>query len=284
MKIKKAVIPAGGLGTRFHPVSLSIPKEMLPIIDRPILQIAVEELIDYGVEEIIIVISPWKTMIEEYFKESANAGGLFSSHRPKNSHDVRFTYIAQDEAKGLGHAVYLTREAAGADPFFLVLPDDVFNPEDSNLQALAHVYERDRGSVVTLEKVPEEDVHRYGIVKGEPLRNDVLKIDSLVEKPAPEDAPSDLAVIGRYLLAPDIFDALEKTKPGRHGELQLTDALNILAREHRVFGCEHAGRRYDCGTIEGWITANIRMLLASRKHDDDFRRLVRKILSETSED
>jgi UTP--glucose-1-phosphate uridylyltransferase len=265
MNVKKAVIAAGGRGTRFHPVTLTIPKEMLPVINRPVLQLAVEELIGCGVEEIVIVISPGKTMIPDYFKESARACGLLVNHDGERDADVRFTYVVQEEPRGLGHAVGLGRNAVGSEPFFLVLPDDIFDPLEPNLAVMAGICEERGGSVMAVARVPAAETGRYGIIDGTPVAERVYRVRSLVEKPPVGRAPSDLAVFGRYVLSPDIFDVLRETPPGRNGEIQITDALNALAARQPVFGYEHTGQRHDCGTVEGWLLTNIRFWQAHRR-------------------
>lgn len=249
-RITKAVIAAGGSGTRFYPVTNTVPKEMLPVNHKPLIQLAVEELVSCGIQMITIVISPDKLMIRDYF-----TGG-----NPAGLHDaVDIRYVVQEKPRGLGHAVGLTRDSVDANPFILLLPDDVFIVGESPLGKMMEIYEQYGGSAVAIGRVLPTEVSRYGIIRANKLDDRIYRVKSLTEKPAQEKAASDLAVFGRYILSPDIFQILRNTKTGRNGEIQLTDALDTLSRTGPVFGYEFTGNRYDCGTPEGWVETNVNL-------------------------
>ncbi|MDH4335181.1 MAG: UTP--glucose-1-phosphate uridylyltransferase GalU [Chloroflexota bacterium] len=286
MRVRKAVIPAAGFGTRFLPATKAVPKEMLPLVDRPIIQYAVEEAVASGIEQIIIVIASGRSAIEEHFDSHPalerwleDRGQIELLRAVRRITEVgTIAFVHQKEQLGLGHAVLMAKELVGDEPFAVMLPDDVMlNPGGTPVTGqLIEQYSAHRGSVIALHRVSREDTSRYGIVA--PLREEhrLVEIGDLVEKPPPDEAPSDLAVLGRYILSPKIFDKLETTQRGAGGEIQLTDALRALAREQPVFGYRFEGVRHDAGTRLGWLKANVALSLESDEADE-FRAYVRSL-------
>ena len=278
MRVRKAVLPAAGFGTRFLPATKAIPKEMIPLVDRPIIQYAVEEAVASGIEQIIIVIASGRSAIEEHFdsnpalerwlEERGDIEVLRAVRRMSEIGTIAFVH--QKEQLGLGHAVLMAKELVGDEPFAVLLSDDVMlNPGGKPVtEQLIDQHRAHRGSMIALQRVPRDDVGRYGIVA--PLRGEgrLVEIGDLVEKPSVADAPSDLAVLGRYILSPRIFDKLETTQRGAGGEIQLTDAIRALSREQPVFGYQFEGVRHDAGTRLGWLKANIAMSLDSDDADE----------------
>jgi UTP--glucose-1-phosphate uridylyltransferase len=263
--IKKAVITAAGWGTRFLPVTKSQPKEMLPLLDKPIIQYSVEEVIACGIELVVIVTAFGKRAIEDYFDRNyeleqvlARKGEtkLLESVR-RSSNMVDIGYIRQKEQSGLGHAVLTAKNMIGNGPFALLLPDDLFEKREEVLGNMIQIYEKYGGAVVAVKQVTEEEISRYGIIKGKHVGECIYQVTDLVEKPRPEDAPSNLAIMGRYVLVPEIFKVLENTKPGRNGEIQLTDALRTLLQNQPIYGYEFEGERYDAGTPLGLLETTI---------------------------
>ncbi|HEY4553071.1 MAG TPA: UTP--glucose-1-phosphate uridylyltransferase GalU [Bacillaceae bacterium] len=263
--IKKAVIPAAGLGTRFLPATKAQPKEMLPIVDKPAIQFVVEEAIQSGIEEIIIVTGRNKRAIEDHFDKSVELEVLLENSGKKEMLDIvqnisnmaDIHYVRQKEPLGLGHAVYCARKFIGSQPFAVLLGDDLI---DSDVPALAQMikqFERVKSTVLGCKEVPFSEVSKYGIVDHGLQENEVYSVLGLVEKPAPALAPSTQAIIGRYILTPSIFGMLEKVKPGKNGEIQLTDALSLLLEEERVFSYSLIGKRYDVGDKLGLLQASI---------------------------
>jgi UTP--glucose-1-phosphate uridylyltransferase len=269
MKIKKAVITAAGWGTRFLPVTKSQPKEMLPLVNKPLIQYSVEEAIACGVELVVIVTSLGKRAIEDYFDRSYELEQVLIQkgevemaekiHRLCTMVDI--TYVRQKEQLGLGHAVLSCKKIIGDEPFILLLPDDLFEYQEMVLKNMIAVYDRFQGSVVAVKRVSEREVCRYGIIDAEQRDNRIFQVNDMVEKPPFEDAPSDLAIMGRYILMPEIFQILEETLPGRGGEIQLTDGLKGLARQRSVYAYEFEGERYDAGTPLGWLQTTIALAL-----------------------
>ncbi len=268
-KIRKAIIPAAGLGTRFLPATKAQPKEMLPIVDKPTIQYVIEEAVASGIEDIIIVTGRNKRAIEDHFDRSVELE-LFLQE--KNKPDLLemvqgiadladIHYVRQKEAKGLGHAIYCARKFIGNEPFAVLLGDDIIQAEVPVLRQLMECYEAHPGTVVGVQEVPQAAVDKYGIVAPQKLGDGVYRALDLVEKPEPADAPSNLAILGRYIIEPDIFAILENLPPGRGGEIQLTDALRVLAQAGRVYACEFTGRRYDVGDKLGFITATVEYAL-----------------------
>jgi len=278
VRVRKAVLPAAGFGTRFLPASKAIPKEMMPLVDRPIIQYAVEEAVSAGIEQIIIVISSGRSAIEDHFdsdpvlerwlEERGDIEMLRAVRRISEIGTIAFVH--QKEQLGLGHAVLMAKELVGDEPFAVLLSDDVIvNPGGKPVTGqLIEIYQAHRGSVIALQRVPRSEVSRYGVVDPRHEEGPLVEIGDLVEKPSVEDAPSDLAVLGRYVLSPKIFDILESTQRGAGGEIQLTDAIRDLSHEQPVFGYQFSGVRHDAGTRIGWLQANIAMSLESDDADE----------------
>jgi UTP--glucose-1-phosphate uridylyltransferase len=264
VKVKTAVFPVAGRGTRFLPATKASPKEMLPIVDKPLIQYAVEEALDAGVTKLIFITGSSKRAIEDHFdsdpelEKALTAAGkedLLQSIRGIVPEGVSCIYIRQGEPLGLGHAVLCARPAVGDEPFFIHLADDLIAGSPPCLRQMAMEYERHEGSVIAVEEVPQEDTSSYGIVAVNDA--DDHRITQIVEKPAPEQAPSRLAVVGRYLLAPEIFDKLETTGRGAGGEIQLTDAIADLLNDQPVFAYAFEGQRFDCGSKLGYLKATV---------------------------
>ncbi len=263
--LRKALFPVAGFGTRFLPATKAIPKEMLPIVDKPLIQYGVEEAVSSGIKEIIMITGRGKTAIEdhfdrspelEHFLEEKGKEGLLKDVKAI-SEMVEVLYLRQKIQLGLGHAVLCGERAIGNEFFAVLLGDDVVDSKVPVIAQLIGVFERYHHSVLAVEEVPEKEVHRYGVIEGEEVEEGVYRVKRIVEKPRPEDAPSNLAVIGRYILSPSIFDALKRTEPGVGGEIQLTDAISILLKEEPVYACRFEGRRYDGGDKLGLIKAAI---------------------------
>jgi UTP--glucose-1-phosphate uridylyltransferase len=272
--IRKAVFPAAGLGTRFLPATKAQPKEMLPLVDKPTIQYGVEEAVASGVTDLILVTGRGKNAIEDHFDRSAELEAFLESRGKteqleevrKISNLINLSYVRQGEPRGLGHAVLVTRALVGNEPFAVILGDDVIDAEPPALKQMIDVYEHVNGPVLCVERVPEEDVSSYGIVEIQPdavtdaLSGDgprVHRIKDLVEKPAREEATSNLAIIGRYILTPDIFTALEATAEDRSGEIQLTNGLRRLLKERPLYACEVQGVRHDTGNKLGYLKATV---------------------------
>ena len=267
-KIRKAIIPAAGLGTRFLPATKAQPKEMLPIVDKPAIQFIMEEAMASGIEEILIITGRNKRSIEDHFDRSLEleqqlrAQGKYDLLKMvEDISDVTVHFIRQKEAKGLGHAVLCARQFVGDEPFAVLLGDDLVDSAVPCLSQLIDVYLELGGSVLGVQPVPRAQVSQYGIVDPRPVKPNVWQAVNLVEKPAVEEAPSDLAVLGRYVLTPEIFDLLENTAPGRGGEIQLTDAICALAAREKVYAYQFDGRRYDIGDKEGFLEATVEQAL-----------------------
>jgi UTP--glucose-1-phosphate uridylyltransferase len=283
IKVRSAVFPVAGRGTRFLPATKASPKEMLPIVDKPLIQYAVEEAIDAGATKLIFVTGSSKRAIEDHFDsdpelESALSRGgkddLLQSIRDIVPKGVSCIYIRQGEPLGLGHAVLCARAAVGDEPFFVHLADDLIAGEPPCLTQMAAEHERHGGSVIAVETVPQEDTSSYGIV----AVNDESRITQVVEKPAPEDAPSNSAVVGRYLLAPEVFDKLETTGRGAGGEIQLTDAIADLLAESPVYAYSFSGERFDCGSKLGYLKATVSYGLNHPSTGDEFRKHLKDLL------
>ncbi len=285
-KVRKLVIPAAGMGTRFLPATKSQPKEMLPLVDRPIIDYAVEEALASGIQQVILVIAENKGAIENYFKrspelecfleEKGETGILNAVCRIAEGADIRF--VKQKEPLGLGHAVLQARELVGDEPFALLLPDDlIFGPVPA-LKQMLEVFYRYGGPVLAVERVAQEDIGRYGVIKPREMAERTHQVLDIIEKPAPGEAPSDLAVVGRYILTPGIFDILERTPPGRNREIQLTDGLKISLREQAMFAYENEGVRYDAGTPLGWLEATAALALEHPEFGPPYREFLRGLL------
>ena len=269
MSIRKAVFPAAGWGTRFLPATKAQPKEMLPLVDKPIIQYAVEEAVNAGANEIVIVTASGKRAIEDHFDNSfeleqalakKGADALLAQVRAI-SELAEISYIRQKEQLGLGHAVWVTRNLVGNQPFAVILSDDVIDSEVPCLKQMVDVFERYGGSVLAVERVPKTQIGSYGVIAATQVAERVYRVEDLVEKPDPEEAPSNLGIVGRYILTPRIFDLLGETKPGKGGEIQLTDGLRALLHEEPIFAYEFEGRRYDAGAKIGFLRATVEMAL-----------------------
>ena len=264
MPISKAVIPAAGLGTRFLPATKAMPKEMLPIVTKPLIQYGVEEAMQAGITDMAIVTGRGKRALEDHFDisyelehqiQGSDKEGLLAETR-QIMDSCTFSYTRQVEMKGLGHAILVGGKLIGKEPFAVILADDYCVTEgDGVLTQMVQLYAQYQCSIVAIEEVPRDETYKYGVIAGEEETDGVYRISDMVEKPAPEDAPSNLAIIGRYILTPDIFDIIENTPPGKNGEMQITDALLAQAKEGRVIGYKFKGRRFDCGSVDGFIEA-----------------------------
>jgi UTP--glucose-1-phosphate uridylyltransferase len=278
VRVRKAVLPAAGFGTRFLPASKAIPKEMMPLVDRPIIQYAVEEAVAAGIEQIIIVIASGRSAIEDHFDSNPtlerwleDRGDIEMLRAVRRISEIgTIAFVHQKEQLGLGHAVLMAKELVGEEPFAVLLSDDVMlNRGGKGVTAqLIETYQAHRGSVIALQRVPRGEVSRYGIVAPRHQEGPLVEIEDLVEKPSPDDAPSDLAVLGRYVLTPKIFDVLESTPRGAGGEIQLTDAITTLSHEQPVFGFQFEGIRHDAGTRLGWLKATVALALESDDADE----------------
>ena len=263
-KINKCLFPAAGYGTRFLPATKAMPKEMLPIVNKPLIQYGVEEALEAGITNMAIVTGRGKRAIEDHFDISYELENQIKGS-PKESllTDIRavidrcvFTYTRQIEMKGLGHAVLTGRPLIGDEPFAVILADDLcFSDNTAVLKQMVEIYEKYGVCVVAVQEVEMEDVSKYGVIKGDEVEERIFKVDYMVEKPSKEEAPSNLAVIGRYILIPEIFDILETLPPGKNGEIQLTDALLKLAEQGKVLAYKFKGRRFDCGSVSGFVEA-----------------------------
>ena len=262
--IKKCLFPAAGYGTRFLPATKSMPKEMLPVVDKPLIQYGVEEAMEAGMNHIGIVTGRGKRALADHFDVSyelehqisgSSKEGLLGDIR-KVLDECTFSYTRQREMKGLGHAILTGETLIGREPFGVILADDLCVGDGGGVLAqMAAIYAKYRCSVVAIEEVPHEEVYKYGVIEGSELEDGVFVVSKMVEKPDPEEAPSNLAIIGRYILTPDIFDVLRDTPPGRNGEIQITDALQIQARHNMVLAYRFKGQRFDCGSVDGFVSA-----------------------------
>ncbi len=285
MKVRKALFPAAGLGTRFLPITKAIPKEMLPLVDKPLIQYCVEEAIASDIEEIIIVTGMGKTAIEDHFDTSFQLEWVLKEKGKDDllkvvrdvSNLVHFSYTRQKEAKGLGHAVLCGRNLIGSEPFAVFLGDDIIDAEVPCMRQMIDVYDEKGCSVLAVKRVPGKDVSSYGIIKGREVARGLYEVMDLVEKPSVNEAPSDLAIIGRYLLTPEIFDCIESTPPGRGGEMQLTDAIGELLKHQRVYALEFDGERFDAGDKLGFIKANIAFALKRPDLRDGLSRFIKML-------
>lgn len=285
--IKKAIIPAAGLGTRFLPATKAQPKEMLPIVDKPTLQYIIEEAISSGIEEILIITGRNKSSIENHFDKSVElelelekSGKIELLEQVRRvSNMVNIHYIRQKEPKGLGHAIYCAKSFIGQEPFAVLLGDDiVYNDKNPCLAQMISVYNQNQVSVLGVQRVPKTEVSKYGIVAGERTADRLHRVQDLVEKPKMEESPSDIAILGRYIITPAIFEILARTKPGKGGEIQLTDALKELAQKEQMFAYEFDGRRYDVGDKQGFLEATVEYALRRGDLRADFLRYLRDVV------
>ncbi len=287
MSIRKAVITAAGLGTRFLPATKSQPKETLPIVDTPMIQYVVEEALASGIQQIIIVTSAGKKAIaiEDYFDRSleleraleqkGDLALLERMRRISNLADV--CYVCQKEQRGLGDAVLTAKEVVGNEPFAVLLPDDIIDAAEPALKQMLRVYEKYKCSVVAIERVPIEDASSYGIIEPKRVEDRVYQVKRMIEKPPQDKAPSNMGIVGRYILMPEIFDALKRTKPGAGGEIQLTDALDFLIKEQQVYAYEFEGNRYDAGNPLGLLKASVELALKRPDIGAPFRKYLQEL-------
>jgi UTP--glucose-1-phosphate uridylyltransferase len=281
--IRKAVFPAAGLGTRFLPATKAQPKEMLPLVDKPIIQYGVEEAVASGADNIILVTGRGKNAIEDHFDVSIELESFLEARGKKDlaaeirqiSNRVNFSYVRQGEPLGLGHAVLVTRTLVGEEPFAVILADDVIDADPPAVRQMIEVFEDVQGPVLAIERVPRESVSSYGIIDADEIRPGVYRIRDLVEKPPRAEAPSDLAIIGRYVLTPDIFPALEATARDRTGEIQLTNGLRRLLKERPIFGCRIDGVRHDTGNKLGFLKAVVYFALKRPDLGEEFAEYLR---------
>ncbi|NLZ35487.1 UTP--glucose-1-phosphate uridylyltransferase GalU [Clostridium isatidis] len=278
MKVRKAIIPAAGLGTRFLPATKAQPKEMLPIVDKPTIQYIIEEAVASGIEEILIVTGRNKKCIEDHFDRSVE----LELELEKNKKDEMLEmvreisdiadihYIRQKEPRGLGHAILCARAFVGNEPFAVLLGDDVVDAEVPCLKQLMDCYDEYKTSILGVQTVPKDDVNKYGIVDGLHIEDRVYKVKNLVEKPAIEEAPSNVAILGRYIITPQIFNILEQTKPGKGGEIQLTDALQTLISQEAMYAYNFEGKRYDVGDKFGFLQATVEFALKREELRETF--------------
>jgi UTP--glucose-1-phosphate uridylyltransferase len=284
----KAVIPAAGMGTRFLPATKAQPKEMLPLIDKPAIQFVIEEAVDSGIDDILIITGRGKRAIEDHFDKSFELEEIL---KEKNKNDLLketqeisdladIHYIRQREAKGLGNAIYYAKKHVGDEPFVVLLGDDIIFSEIPCTRQLMDSHEKYESTIIAVEEVSRGMIPNYGIVDVKPLGDSIYKVRDLVEKPNAEDAPSNLGIIGRYLLTPEIFDAIEQTKPGKGGEIQLTDALSILGKSQPLYAYNFDGVRYDLGNKLDYIKATIEYALRREEFRDDIRSYLRGIAND----
>ncbi|MDH4321527.1 MAG: UTP--glucose-1-phosphate uridylyltransferase GalU [Desulfobulbaceae bacterium] len=288
MQVRKAVIPVAGLGTRFLPASKAIPKEMLTIVDRPTIQYIVEEVVASGIDQIILVTSEGKSAIENHFDYNFELDTIL---KEKNKMDlceqvcnvanlIDIVSVRQKKPLGLGHAIWTTRNVIGNEPFLVLLGDDLVQSKVPCCQQMLNLYGEVHESIVAIQHVPKNETHQYGVVEGTALRDRVYQVERLIEKPPPGTTDSDMAIIGRYLLKPDIFELLEKTTPGHGGEIQLTDALLALAKRRPMYAYEFEGTRYDAGDKLGYLKAIIAFALQHPVLATEFRRHIKEVAAD----
>jgi UTP--glucose-1-phosphate uridylyltransferase len=289
-KVRKAVLPAAGVGTRFLPATKAQPKEMLPLVDKPLIQYVVEECVESGIENIIIVTGRGKHAIEDHFDVSPGLENMLERAGKKDlaelvrhiSHMTHVCYIRQKEPKGLGHAVLTARELVGDEPFAVLLGDVIIDAAKPATKQLMDVWDATGVGAIAVEEVPREQIHLYGVISAEPapqgaFAERLLRVRDLIEKPQPEKAPSNLAITGRYLLPPEVFDCLERTPPGSGGEIQLTDALRILAQESGLWAYIYDGISHDAGDKLGFLKATVEMALKNPEFGEGFRAYLKSL-------
>jgi UTP--glucose-1-phosphate uridylyltransferase len=286
MFVRHAIFPVAGLGTRFLPATKALPKEMLPIVDKPLVQYAVEEAYAAGIRQMIFVTGRHKRAIEDHFDftfeledalEKANKTELLATIRAVKPDDMDCVYVRQPKALGLGHAVLCGRHVVGDHPFAVLLPDDLMIGTPPVLVQMVEQYRERQASIVAVQEVPAEQTRRYGIVAGRAVTDRLIDVTDIVEKPAPEVAPSRLGVAGRYILTPGVFDEIANQPRGVGGEIQLTDGIAGLLKREKVYAYRYEGRRYDCGSKEGFLQANVELALASAELGADFRSYLRSL-------
>ena len=289
MTVKKAIIPAAGLGTRFLPATKSQPKEMLPIVDKPTLQYIIEEAIESGIEEILIITGRNKKSIEDHFDKSVELE-LELEQKGKDemlemvrniSNMVNIHYIRQKEPKGLGHAIHCAKSFIGNEPFAVLLGDDIVDCETPCLKQLISAYDEYKTSILGVQEVAKEDTCKYGILDVKHIEDRVYKVKDMVEKPSVEEAPSNVAILGRYIITPEIFNILENQEPGKGGEIQLTDALKTLGKQEAIYAYNFEGRRYDVGDKLGFLEATIDFALKRDNLRDDLLAYMKNVIKNT---
>ncbi|GBE03842.1 UTP--glucose-1-phosphate uridylyltransferase [bacterium BMS3Abin09] len=288
-KVRKAVFPAAGLGTRFLPATKASPKEMLPIVDKPMIQYAVEEAEACNIKEFIVITGKSKRAIEDHFD---HAFELEHTLKRKGKEAIlkeiqrlskhQFAYIRQGAPLGLGHAILCSKAFVNDEPFAVILSDDIIDPDDNLLGEMIKISNKYQATVLALQRIPKSEIHRYGVIAGKEIDKNIYKISDMVEKPKASDAPSDLAIIGRYILTPDIFNILEKTLPGKGGEIQLTDALKTQLKRKPVYGYLFEGRRYDGGDKVGYLKATVELALKNPSLKDEFREYLESVMKRSN--
>jgi UTP--glucose-1-phosphate uridylyltransferase len=288
MKLRKAVIPVAGLGTRFLPATKTVPKELLPIVDIPSIQYVVQEAVDAGIQEIIFVTGRGKDGIEDHFDEAPELDQVLAERG--QTHTVAMlrriaemtevVSVRQKKPLGLGHAVLCARDLVGDEPFAVMLADDLIDSEIPCIRQLLNIFEEKNESVIALMAVPPDEVHQYGVIKGQVIEERLFRVEATVEKPPAHEAPSRMAIIGRYILRPEIFSILSNLPPGRGGEIQLTDGLSQLVKERKVFGCEFAGDRYDIGDKFGFVRATVAYALKRPDLKDKVIEYIKAVVSD----
>ncbi|MCY0876738.1 MAG: UTP--glucose-1-phosphate uridylyltransferase GalU [Firmicutes bacterium] len=288
MRPRKAVIPAAGLGTRFLPATKAQPKEMLPLVDKPAIQYIVEEAVAAGIEDILIVTGKFKRAIEDHFDRSLELEMHLAVHEKQATLDIvqrisdlaNIHYIRQSELKGLGHAISLARSFVGDEPFAVLLGDDIIHSAEPGLAQLMRVHEETGTSVVGVQPVPKENVSSYGIIAGLSSNGVRYEVTDLIEKPSPHEAPSNLAIVGRYIITPSIFPILERTAPGKQGEIQLTDALRVQMLQEGLHACRIAGMRFDIGDKLGYLKATVGLALTREDMRGPLLEYLREVIQE----
>ncbi|HEX2582282.1 MAG TPA: UTP--glucose-1-phosphate uridylyltransferase GalU [Dongiaceae bacterium] len=284
-QVRKAVFPVAGLGTRFLPATKVMPKEMLPVVDKPLIQYAVEEARSAGIEQFIFVISKGKSLLEDHFDLSPELMQTLAARNKQAEIEIakattlrpgQLATVRQPEPKGLGHAIWCARELVGDEPFAILLPDDLVDARIPCLKQMMDVYEEKGGSIVAVQDVPREQTSRYGILKTGRENGPLVEVDGLIEKPRPEEAPSTLSIIGRYILQPEIFRHLDKQQPGAGGEIQITDAMIPMTGAGQFHGYRFTGTRYDCGDKIGFLEATLALAAKHPRLGDQARGVIRK--------
>ena len=285
--IKKAVLPVAGIGTRFLPASKATPKEMLPIIDKPLVQYAVEEAIEIGIEEIVFITNDEKHSIKKHFENNQkleqkllrkNKEEFVEKLNPKIFKDIKFHYVIQEEQNGLGDAVLKAESLINGEAFALLLPDDLFFSKKSCLSQLRTIFMNTNASTIAVNKIDKNNIHKYGVIKPGKEKNEAILIDDIIEKPLVEDAPSDIAVCGRYIFTSTIFDHLKKIELDKSGEIQLTDAIRSLLSEEQVYAKIYEGEKFDCGSKMGFVHATIALALRDESISQDINKIIKEII------
>ncbi len=287
MKIRKAVIPVAGLGTRFLPATKTVPKELLPIVDIPAIQYVVQEAVDSGISEVIFVTGRGKDSIEDHFDEIPELEQVLEERGQKEAVQnlrqiaemIEVVSVRQKKPLGLGHAVFCARDLVGNEPFAVLLSDDLIEAPVPCMRQLMEIFEEKKESVLALRRVPEDQVQRYGIVQGKELTKGLYEVENMMEKPQPHETPSRLAIIGRYILRPEIFSLLENVTPGKGGEIQLTDGISKLARQRKVYGYEFEGEHYDIGDKFGFVRATVAYALKRPELKEQTREYLQAVIS-----